>query len=142
MLYLSVDLGDRRSGLAVGDDATGVITPAGVLELPRGPELLEAIARAVEEHGPDAIVIGLPLNMDGTEGPRAKVAREMGEQLAGMIDLPIHYQDERLTSYAAEQQLAGTGRTHKQKKKARDALAAVAILEDFLRGASAEESRK
>ncbi len=132
MRYLALDLGEKRTGLAAGDDQTGVITPADVIELPPGRALLEAISRAIAEHGPDAIVIGLPLNMDGTEGPRAARVRELGRQLAALTDRPLHYQDERLTSFAAEKRLDRSGRTHKEKKALRDALAAAEILRDFL----------
>lgn len=132
MLFLAIDLGERRTGLAAGDDQTGVVSPLSGLDQPAGPELMRAIVAAVEEHDPDAIVVGLPLNMDGTEGAAAKRAREFGQALAERIDHPVHYQDERLTTYAADQQLAGSGKTHKQKKKHRDALAAAEILRDFL----------
>ncbi len=132
MMYLAVDLGEKRTGLAVGDDQTGVISPAGVIELAPGRLLLEAIVRAIGEHGPDAVVIGLPLNMDGTEGPQAGRVREIGRQLAALTDRPLHYQDERLTSFAAEKRLDRSGRTHKEKKALRDALAAAEILRDFL----------
>ncbi len=133
MRYLAIDLGDRRTGLAGGDDETGLVTPIGVLEVPTGPPLLEALDDAVASHGPDALVVGLPLNMDGTEGPGAKQARELGEAMAVRCGRPVHYQDERLTSFGADQKMARSGRTHKQKKKLRDALAACAILEDYLK---------
>lgn len=133
MRYLAIDMGERRTGLATGDDETGVVVPARVLEVAAGPALLEALDAAVTEHGPDALVVGLPLNMDGTEGAAAKRAREAGEALARRSSLPVHYQDERLTSFDADQEMAGSGRTHAQKRKLRDALAACAILRDFLR---------
>ncbi len=133
MRYLAIDLGDRRTGLAGGDDETGLVTPIGVLEVPTGPPLLEALDDAVASHGPDALVVGLPLNMDGTEGPGAKRARELGRALAERSSRPVYYQDERLTSFGADQQMARSGRTHKQKKKLRDALAACAILRDYLK---------
>ena len=71
--------------------------------------------------------------MDGSEGPQARRVRAFGQRLAQRTDRPIHYQDERLTSHAAEAQLAGSGRTHREKKHLRDALAAAEILRDFLR---------
>lgn len=111
---------------------TGLVTPVGVLEVPRGPRLVEAIERAVAEHGPDVLVLGLPLNMDGTEGPAAKSARAFGAKIAERTGLEIAWQDERLTSYAADGRMARSGRTHKQKKQLRDALAAAEILRDHL----------
>ncbi|MCZ6852242.1 MAG: Holliday junction resolvase RuvX [Planctomycetota bacterium] len=132
MRYLAIDLGERRTGLAVGDDQTGVVTPLSILELPRGEGLIEALLKALQEHSPDEIVLGLPLNMDGTEGAPAKRVREFAKTLRKRCECVVHCQDERLTSYAADQRMARTGRTHKQKKWMRDALAAAEILRDFL----------
>ncbi|MHC4065601.1 MAG: Holliday junction resolvase RuvX, partial [Planctomycetota bacterium] len=106
MRYLCLDLGDKRTGIATGDDETGVVSPAGMLPTPRGRDVVAAILEVIEAHGPDAIVLGLPLNMDGTEGPQARRVRDFGRQLGQRTDRPIHYQDERLTSYAADQQMA------------------------------------
>jgi putative holliday junction resolvase len=134
MRYLSIDLGDKRTGLAVGDDDSGVISPVEVLVTPRGEALIAAILKSIDQHEPHALVIGLPVNMDGSEGPAAKTVREFGETLRLRCDLPIHFQDERLTSYAADQRMSQTGRTHKQKKHLRDALAAAEILRDYFDG--------
>ncbi len=133
MRYLAIDLGDKRTGIAVGDDETGLASPVATLPVAVGPALLHALLDEIEKHSPDALVLGLPLSMDGSEGPRARQTRAFGVQIEGATERPLFYQDERLTSYAADKRLAGSGRTHKQKKKARDALAAVEILEDFLR---------
>lgn len=134
---LAIDLGDRRTGLAVGDRITGIVSPAGVLEVVR-ERLIDPLAKAIAEHAPDALVLGIPLNMDGTEGPRARIARDMATALEERTGLPVVLQDERLTSFAADQAMARSGRTHGQKKKLRDALAAVAILEDYLAAGTRE----
>jgi len=78
------------------------------------------------------LVIGLPLNMDGTEGPRAKLVRSFAVLLETRTARVVHMQDERLTSANADWNMAGSGLTHKQKKSRRDALAAAEILKDFL----------
>jgi putative Holliday junction resolvase len=134
MRYLAIDLGEKRTGLASGDSVLKLVQPLEVLSVPRGPVLLHELAKAVERHGPDAVVIGLPLNMDGTEGPAAREVRAFSQSIAARLNLPVHFQDERLSSFDAEQRMAQTGRTHKQKRELRDALAACAVLEDFLRG--------
>jgi putative pre-16S rRNA nuclease len=141
--YLCVDLGDKRTGLAVGDSVTGLVSPLRVLEVPiaerAGENLLAALDRAVDEQigrGPSparAIVIGLPMNMDGTEGPRAKLVRAFAARLAERVALAVEFQDERLTTDEADARMARTGLTRGEKKTRRDALAAAAILEDFLR---------
>ncbi len=134
MRYLAIDLGGKRTGLAVGDDFTGQAGPVDVIHTADPVELRRAIVRAVEEHGPDELVIGVPFNMDGTEGPAAKAAREIAEQIAGDTGLKVHLVDERLTSFEAEQLIRELGLTRKQKKQRLDALAATAILRDFLAG--------
>lgn len=132
MRYLAIDLGDKRTGLAVGGDATGVVTPVGVITAANPSERMRQIALAIAEHGPDELVIGLPLNMDGTEGPAAKAARGLKGFLEQRHGIPINLMDERLTSFAAEEALNGSGLTRGRKKELRDALAAAAILRDFL----------
>lgn len=134
--FLAVDVGGKRTGLALGDSLTRMAMPVEVLHVPRGPALLEAIAKAVRAHAPDAIVMGLPLNMDGTEGPAVEQARAFAAEVRARTGLEVHLQDERLTSYEADQRMARTGRTHGEKKELRDALAAAALLEDFLRASA------
>lgn len=132
MRYLAIDLGGRRTGLAVGDDRTRTVSPAGVIEQPQGEQLIRAIRKAMGEYQPGAIVVGLPLKMDGSEGDAAKQVRAFAEKISHETHLPVHFQDERLTSFAADASMARSGRTHKQKKQIRDAIAAVEILRDFL----------
>ena len=80
--------------------------------------------------------MGLPLNMDGSPGQRVEITKTFASKLEEATAMHIHFQDERLTSSAAEEKLSGSGKTHKQKKKMRDALAAAEILTDFLWGQS------
>lgn len=134
MRYLAVDLGAKRTGLAAGDDVVRLVQPVEVVQVPRGPALLDALARAVDRHGPDELVVGLPLNMDGTEGAGAKEAREFGALLAARAGIPVRFQDERLSSFEADERMARSGRTHREKRELRDALAACAILEAWLAG--------
>ena len=134
MRYLAVDLGAKRTGLAAGDDVLRIVQPVEVLQVPRGPALMDALAKAVDRHGPDALVVGLPINMDGTEGAAAKDVREFGAALAARLRITVHFHDERLSSFEADQRMAQSGRTHREKKELRDALAACAILEAYLDG--------
>ena len=133
MRYLAFDLGARRSGVAAGEDVTGLAQPLQVLEVPAGEQLLQVLAALVREHAPDVIVVGLPLNMDGTEGPAAAEARRFAAALSARSGVPAELQDERLTSFEADQRMARSGRTHGQKRGLRDALAAAALLEEFMR---------
>lgn len=136
MRCLAIDLGQRRTGLAIGDDETGMVEPLRVVEVRRAadgaPEtLVREVRRAIEEHGAEALIIGLPLNMDDSEGPPAKAARAAGAALGEALGLPVHFQDERLTSAEADWSMAQSGMTRKRKKQLRDALAAAAILRDY-----------
>lgn len=139
MRYVGIDLGDRRTGVALGDSVTRTSSPLCILEVPLADEggraLLSRIEKVVREHVGSAkygIVLGLPLNMDDSEGPRAKSTRIFGERLAALLGTSVHLQDERLTSSEADWAMAQSGLTHKQKKARRDAIAAAAILRDFL----------
>lgn len=143
MRYLCIDLGDQRTGLAVGDDQTGVALPLELLEVPidqrQGEALIDAVLAAIAAQfsalAAFELVVGLPLNMDGTEGPRTKVVRAFVKRLETRLAPPrtVHFQDERLSTVQADARMARTGLTHKQKKARRDAIAAGAILEAFLR---------
>ncbi len=140
MRYLAIDLGDKRTGLALGDAVMRIALPAGLIEVPietRGGEaLLDAIARACDEQlgggSPGELVLGLPLNMDGSEGPRAKLVRAFGGRVSERTGRAVHLQDERRTSLRADERLARSGLTHGQKKARRDAIAAAGFLQDFL----------
>lgn len=133
---IAIDLGDMRTGVAVGDTMTRIVSPVEVIETPitsgRGEELLRRLIKVVKEHAPACVVVGLPLNMDGTEGPAAKKSREFGARLADRIKPEVVFHDERLSSADADWAMAGSGLTHKQKKLRRDALAAAAILRGYI----------
>lgn len=133
---LAIDLGDKRTGVAAGDTLTRIVSPVEVIETALasggGEELLRRLVRIIEEHAPARVVIGLPLNMDGTEGPAAAKVRAFGEKLRPRVRAEIAFHDERLTSADADWAMAGSGLTHKQKKARRDALAAAAILRGYI----------
>ena len=140
MRYLAIDLGDKRTGFAAGDDVVGLVQPLHVAEAHTRALQIKASVKAIEDYGPDRIVLGMPYNMDGSEGPRARMVRDFAVELEAAVKVAlgpytrvrIEFHDERLSSFAAEQRLNRTGRTHGEKKALRDALAACAILEDFL----------
>ncbi len=126
---LAIDLGDRRTGVAIGDEGTGTAMPLEVLHIPKGEALQEALLKLIKAHAPDAIIVGLPLNMDDSEGPRATDARAFGSALARCCDCKIHMHDERLTTFEADDRMRGTSR--REKKSRSDAVAACVLLESF-----------
>ena len=137
MRILAIDLGDQRTGLARADRVTNIASPAGLVEVPidhdDGQRLLDSLASEIAQEPNDTdIIIGLPLNMDDTVGPRAKLVMDFAQRLANHAGRPIILVDERRTSVAADARMSQTGLTHKQKKRRRDAIAAAAIAELYL----------
>lgn len=130
MRYLAIDHGQKRTGLAVCDAAETMAFPLVVID--NSNVLIRKIREAVDEYRIQAIVMGLPFNMDGTEGPRAKEVRQFTNRLKKEVDLPVHFFDERLSSFSAEQKLLDLDLTRKKKKKHLDAVAAADILQGFL----------
>ncbi|HEY7086635.1 MAG TPA: Holliday junction resolvase RuvX [Tepidisphaeraceae bacterium] len=136
MRTLAIDLGTRRVGLALSDEGGRFATPYDVLEISTPRQAMETILPLVEREGVRRIVVGLPLNMDGTIGPAARQTIEWARQFK---DVPVIFIDERLSSFAAEQDLidrkrAGEKLTRKRKKEQLDALAAATFLQTFLDG--------
>ena len=125
---LAFDFGLKRIGVAVGQTQTRSASPVETVAVKREHPDWRAIARLVETWNPDALVVGLPLNMDGTEQEMTFLARRFGRQLKGRFGLPVHLVDERLTTREAKSRLHLEGRTH----EVADPVAAQVILEDWL----------
>lgn len=134
MRYLSIDLGEKRTGVAVGDDESGIASPIDVIVTSSADERVRRLGKLIEEHEPGALVLGLPMNMDGSVGPAAMKSQALAAQLTERFGLAVHLVDERQTSQRADEQMARTGLTRGQKKARRDALAAAVILQVFLDG--------
>ena len=130
MRYLAIDYGPKHTGLAVCDRNETIASPLTVIE--GSKDLLQKIVEIIKAENIEAVVLGLPLNMDDSHGPQAKLVFAFAEQLKLLIDVPIHFQDERLSSFAAEQKMAAADFGRKKKKKRLDAVAAAEILEAFL----------
>jgi len=130
MRYLAIDYGTKRTGLAICDRDETIASPLAVIQ---GREsLLKKILDIIQAENVEAIVLGLPLNMDDSAGPQANLVFEFAEQLKEQVDIPVHFQDERLSSFSAEEKLASADFTRGRKKKRLDAVAAAQILETFL----------
>lgn len=127
---MAIDYGARRTGLAICDAGEAIASPLAVIE--GGKNLLTKIAQIVRAEGVEAIVLGLPLNMDGSEGPQTRLVRKFAEKLKARLPIPVHLQDERLSSFSAEEKLAPANLTKAKQKKRLDAVAAAEILGAFL----------
>jgi len=128
---LGVDPGTVRVGVAAST-ILGTIHPVGFLDAEPRAEMLKKLTALARERDSVGIVVGLPINMDGTEGPAAKAARELGAQIADATGLPVDYSDERLTSHAAEIALGPMHLTRKKRKGRTDAVAAALLLESYV----------
>ena len=132
MRIMSVDFGDARTGLAMCDKTEFLATPIGVVQEKRFEHAIEKVAAAAKENKAEAVIVGLPLNMNGSEGPRAELCREFAEKLRAQIEVPVRMWDERQTTVSAAGYLNGTDTRGKKRKAIIDAVAAVIILESYL----------
>lgn len=130
MRFLCIDLGDKRTGIAVCDENETVASPVDVIN--QGENFQGELIEIIKQYQPQGLVFGLPLNMDGSEGKGAVNVRKFAAQLEEKIKLPIFFQDERLSSFSAQGKLSQTGLTHKKKKGKIDAIAAAEILKEFI----------
>lgn len=129
---MSIDFGDTRTGLAVSDpgrllaSGVGYISPGGIVKT------ADAVAAEALERGISALIVGLPKNMNGSEGPRAVRCREFADLLRARLDIPVVLVDERLTTVEATRYLNATDTRGKKRKGAIDSLAAEIILQSAL----------
>ncbi len=140
MRILALDVGERRIGVAAGDDQYGVAIPIVTLE-PQG-DPLEAVVALIKEQGAGKVVVGLPISLDGSLGPQGRRVKAFAQALAARLELPVETWDERLTSVEAARRLRLGGRTarmgrptrrgRRTDKAAVDALAAAIILQAYL----------
>ncbi|MCL5945396.1 MAG: Holliday junction resolvase RuvX [Planctomycetes bacterium] len=130
---MAIDFGDKRTGLAVADTDTRLASPFAVLENLNEAQLVAAIVRIIKEERVDILICGLPLNMDGTPGPRVERTRKIMALLEAATGKKIIPMDERLSTFAAESRIAGQY-TRRQKRRRLDAIAAAQILQDYLAG--------
>ncbi|HEY6298211.1 MAG TPA: Holliday junction resolvase RuvX [Candidatus Binatus sp.] len=132
MPIAAIDLGRRRIGVAVTDAASMGAHPVGIVERRALKYDLDAIAAMLRGRDVSTIVVGLPLNMDGSEGPAAVSARKFAAHLALEQHVTVELFDERLTSFEARERLANMPARKGARKTGLDALAAVVILEGWM----------
>lgn len=132
MVILAVDLGLARTGIAVSDKRESFAFPKGVIFEKDREKLVEQIAAKAAELEAQLIVVGLPKNMDGSEGFKAQECRETAALIEQKTGLPIVMQDERCTTVSAHTALNFADVRGKKRKNVVDAVAAVMILEDYL----------
>ncbi len=126
--WLALDIGERRIGLAAGSEEACLARPVGIITRHTKREEFAAIARTAADCHADRLLVGLPYNMDGSEGAQAKRVRNYVRQLEKHLALPVRYWDERLSSFIADEIIAELGR---RRHPQNDAVAAAMILQSY-----------
>ncbi|MEK6799647.1 MAG: Holliday junction resolvase RuvX [Planctomycetota bacterium] len=130
---LAIDYGTKRLGLAVADHSTRIPIPLKPLAASgQAGKDVAAVLAAADQYTVTEFVVGLPLNMDGSEGTQARLTRNFGEALRAAANRPVHYSDERLSSATAQELLAPAELSRGKSKARLDSVAAVVILQTFL----------
>jgi putative Holliday junction resolvase len=138
MRYLALDVGERRIGLALSDETATLATGLDTLTRVGARKDAQAVAALVGLHRPAAVIVGLPLNMDGTAGPQAEKVRAFVDGLKRHITVPIVERDERLTTVEAHEILRKSGVAWSQRGALLDKVSAVVILQEYLDHRKAE----
>ena len=129
---LAVDLGSKRVGLALSDPSRIIASPLRTLEAEPQATLAERLAAVIREVEAEEVVVGLPIRMDGAEGPEARSARTLAESLRKLARVQVRMLDERLSSAAAERALLAQGASRNRRRELSDQVAATLILQSFL----------
>jgi len=129
---LALDVGKARIGVAVSDPDRTVALPAGTIRVAGGIQDLRAVAELVERYEVAEVVVGLPLSLSGERGPAARHAEELADGLRAILEVPVHLQDERLSTVEAERALAAAGADGRERRRSVDQAAASIILRAYL----------
>ena len=129
---LGLDLGKKSIGLALSDPGRIIASPLETLQRTRFSADVETLRTLMDKHGIGALVIGLPLNMDGSEGPRCQSVRQFADNLLEKMDVPIAFWDERLSTVAVTRTLLEAGMSRKRRGEVVDKMAAAYILQGAL----------
>lgn len=132
MKIMSVDYGDTRTGVALCDVREMLASAYTVIKETYQPKLVVRLIEIINNEKPEMVVIGLPRNMDGSYGFRAEKCRELGELLKNEIDIPVDFEDERLTTVIAHDILSSNNVGGKKRKNTVDAVSAVVILQSYI----------
>lgn len=129
---LGVDFGDKRTGLAVSNEGQTVASGLSTISVGGMQKTAAEVARVATERGVAGVVVGLPVNMDGSHGPRAEHARKFAGILQGLLEIPVDMIDERMTTMAASRYLNETDTRGQKRKQVIDTLSAQIILQNTL----------
>lgn len=131
-MIMALDLGDTRTGVALSDATEMLPGRAYSITEYSKDRLLLTLCETIRQEAPRLVVVGLPANMDGTEGPRAQSARAFAQRLQEAAQVPVELWDERMTSVMANRILSDAGKKRKKQRQRVDAVAATLILQGYL----------
>jgi len=129
---LGLDVGKARIGVAVSDPDRTVALPAGTIRVAGGIQDLRAVAELVERYEVAEVVVGLPLSLSGERGPAARHSEQFADGLRAILEVPVHLQDERLSTVEAERGLTAAGADGRARRRSVDQAAASIILRGYL----------
>lgn len=132
MKIMAVDFGDARTGLACCDRTEYLASPIGVIHDKDFGSVIQKVAASACEYGAEMVVVGHPINMDGSEGPRAQLCADFAGQLSKLVNVPVRLWDERGTTVSATGYLNATNTRGKKRKEVIDEVAATIILESYM----------
>lgn len=132
MKILAVDYGDARTGLAISDSSELLASPIETITEYNAQRLAEKIAAIAKQYSAQEMIVGLPINMNGTKGERAEKCEAFGQLLAELADIPVKMWDERSTTVTAHRVLNEVNVRGKKRKAVVDTVAATVILESYL----------
>ena len=130
--FLGLDLGTKTIGLALCDTAGTIASPLSTIKRTKFTADAEALLDIIQEHEVGGLVLGLPMNMDGSEGPRCQSTRQFAKNLSAKTDVPITFWDERLSTSAVTRTLIEADMSRKRRSEVVDKMAAAYILQGFL----------
>jgi len=129
---LALDIGEKRVGVAISDPAGRVATPLEVVDASEASKRGGKLHRIVEDYEVQLVVVGLPLSMNGTEGPQARRVRELADRLARFLPVTMEFVDERLSSVEAKRRMREAGHDERRQRGTVDMVAASIFLQDYL----------
>lgn len=132
MRVLGLDIGEKRIGVAVSDAEGGVAVPVEVIDAPQEYGEGRRLQRLITDYEVGLIVVGLPLSLDGSEGPQARRVRMLASRLAEHIDVPFEFVDERLSSAEAGRRMREAGASERAQRGSKDMVAAAIFLQAYL----------
>ena len=132
MRVLALDIGERRIGVAVSDPSGTVASPLIVLDAANVLGNGRDLTQLADEYEAGLVVVGLPLSLDGTEGPQAQAVRRAAARLAGFLRVPVEFADERMSSAQASRAMGDVGASQRQQRGSVDMVAAAIFLQSYL----------